>query len=282
MAINLTSQAYVGSHRLLNQIGTGRHCDVWDAMIDSKSERRAVKVLAKVDAEQIAMMKKEFAVTKDLEHPNVIRIYEYGLQNEHPFVSMEYFPSMNLKQALQQAGVEGLAPKLASILQQAALGLAAFHTHGYVHRDIKPDNYLINDAGKVKLIDFAIAVPIKGFFGKLLSGKTKQISGTRSYMSPEQIRGESLDQRADIYSFGCMAFEMATGKTPFTGTNTNELLNKHLRSPSPPMETYNKNVAPAFSALMKRMLAKKPADRPNTMTDVAAELKAGVLKSVAV
>jgi serine/threonine protein kinase len=117
-------------------------------------------------------------------------------------------------------------------------------TRGLIHCDIKPDNYLINEAGNIKLIDFAIAEQKKGFFGRLLSGKKSSIAGTRSYMSPEQIRGEALDHRADIYSFGCLAYELATGKLPFTGSTTNELLNKHLSSKVPPLETHNKNVTP--------------------------------------
>ncbi len=281
MALNLTSQTYLGSHRLLNPIGSGKLCAVWDAIVDSKSERRALKILLKLDKHQIALMKREFNLAKDLNHPNVIRMYEYGLFQEHPFVAMEYFPSINLKQLLQQKGVEGIAPKLPSILQQCAMGLGYIHDQGLIHCDIKPDNYLINEAGNIKLIDFAIAELKKGFFGRLLSGK-KSIAGTRSYMSPEQIRGESLDNRADIYSFGCLAYELATGKLPFTGSTTNELLNKHLSSKIPPLETHNKNVTPGFSALVRKMLAKKPEDRPQSMSEVNSELRSGgVVKSTA-
>lgn len=282
MALNLSAQMYLGSHRLLNPIGSGKLCAVWDAIVDSKSERRALKILLKLDKDQVALMKREYQLAKDLNHPNVIRFYEYGVHQEHPFVAMEYFPSINLKQLLQQKGVEGISPKLSSILQQSALGLGYFHDQGLIHCDIKPDNYLINEAGVIKLIDFAIAEQKKGFFGRLLSGKKSAIAGTRSYMSPEQIRGGALDQRADIYSFGCMAFELATGKLPFTGSTTNELLNKHLNSKIPPLEMHNKNVTPGFSNLVKRMLAKKPEERPQSMTEIATEMRnAGVVKTAA-
>ncbi len=136
---------------------------VWDAMIDSKSERRALKILIKEDKDQAALMKHEFNIAKDLQHPNVIRFFEYNLYQNQPYVAMEYFPSINLKQLLQQKGVEGISPRLANILEQAALGLAYIHGKGVIHRDIKPDNYLINDKGMVKLIDFAIAEQKKGF-----------------------------------------------------------------------------------------------------------------------
>jgi len=280
MPIQLSSQTYLGSLRLLNPIGMGRHCAVWDAMIDSKTERRAIKILLKVEKEQMNLMRHEYAVAKDLDHPNVIHIYEFNISQETPYLVMEYFPSINLKQILQQQGLEKLQPKLASVLEQSALGLSYFHEKGWVHRDIKPDNYLINEAGKIKLIDFALAERQKGMIGKLLGGRTRNIAGTRSYMSPEQIRGEPLDQRSDIYSYGCMAYELTTGRLPFTGSNTNELLNKHLRSSPPPIEMFNNAVTPGYSQLIKRLLAKKPADRPKSLEEFAAELKAhGVFKS---
>ncbi len=106
----------------------------------------------------------------------------------------------------------------------------------------------------------------------MFSGKTK-VQGTRSYMSPEQIRGQPLDQRADVYSFGCMVYELLGGKPPFTGSTTNELLNKHLRSPVPPLQASNKNVSDAFAQLAKDMIAKKPEDRPDSMADFLAALR---------
>ncbi|MDX1963834.1 MAG: serine/threonine-protein kinase [Pirellulales bacterium] len=279
MPFQPSSQAYLGSHRLLNAIGSGRHCAVWDAMVDAKGERRAIKILLKLEREQIQLMRHEFAVAQGLDHPNVIHIYEFNIHQETPYLAMEYFPSINLKQYLLQYKVEKLQPQLNSILVQAALGLGYFHDRGWVHRDIKPDNYLISEDIRIKLIDFALAEKKKSFFSGLLGGRGRAIQGTRSYMSPEQIRGEGLDQRSDIYSYACTAYELVTGRLPFTGSNTNELLNKHLKSTPPPLEMHNKLVTPGFSALMKKMLSKKPSDRPANLSEVAAEIKAhGVVK----
>ncbi len=183
---------------------------------------------------------------------------------------MELFNAPNLKQRILQ-GVDALAPLASQFVRQAAEGLAYFHSQGWVHRDIKPDNFLVDDNGEVKLIDFALAVRKKGGLARLFSGKSK-IQGTRSYMSPEQIRGQPLDARADIYSFGCTVFEMLAGKPPFTGISTNDLLTKHLRSPVPPLQAGNRNVTDDFAALVRAMLAKKPEDRPATMDDVISEL----------
>ena len=105
------------------------------------------------------------------------------------------------------------------------------HEQGWIHRDIKPDNFLVNEEGDVKLIDFALAARERKGLGKLF-GRTK-VQGTRSYMAPEQIRGKGLDARTDIYSFGCMLYELVSGRLPFTGVSPEELLRKHLYAPIP-------------------------------------------------
>ena len=114
----------------------------------------------------------------------------------------------------------------------------------------------------------------------MFSGKTK-IQGTRSYMSPEQIRGQALDQRADIYSFGCLIYELLGGKPPYTGATTNELLTKHLRSAIPPIQGSNRNVSDAFAQLVKSMLAKEPGERPDSMGDFLREMRSSPIFKVA-
>jgi serine/threonine protein kinase len=146
------------------------------------------------------------------------------------------------------------------------------HSQGWVHRDVKPDNFLMNREGTVKLIDFAIAEQSKGFLGKLLGGRSK-VQGTRSYMSPEQIRGRGVDERSDVYGLGCMFHEMIAGKPPFTGQTTQELLTKHLQNPPPPLESAGRDVTSEFAELVRKMLAKSPASRPQSMDEVLKALK---------
>ena len=153
-----------------------------------------------------------------------------------------------------------------TIITDAAQGLQYLHEQGWVHRDIKPDNFLVAEDGHVKLIDFALAQRIKTGLSRLFGGRTK-VQGTRSYMAPEQIRGKALDARTDIYSFGCLLYELLTGKLPFTGISPEDLLRKHLTAAVPSVMSGNKNVTPDFNDLVAQMMAKDPAQRPQSMDE---------------
>ena len=173
---------------------------------------------------------------------------------------MELFKTPNLKQQIHD-GAERLHCRLEAILCEAALALEYMHKQGWIHRDIKPDNYLVNEENEVRLIDFTFARKIKKGISKLFGNKAP-VQGTYSYMSPEQIRGKEVDERADIYSFGCMVYELMSGKLPFTATNSTELLNKHLKASPQPIGMLQKNIQPDFANLVHRMLAKDPERSP--------------------
>jgi serine/threonine protein kinase len=264
----------LGQYRLVNHLGTGQACQIWEAALDGASSHFALKVLPQhvADADLRNLLRHEFEVCRALDHHSVIKMYDFVRDpTGTAYLAMEFFPAPNMKQWIQQ-GTERLMPMILQIIEHAAEALEHVHHSGWIHRDIKPDNYLIDEAGNVRLIDLALAQRKKGLLGKLFSIKAK-VQGTRSYMSPEQIRGEPLDARTDIYSFGSVLFELIGGRPPFSGASTNELLNKHLNLQAPALELTNPNVSYSFARLVRNMLAKNPADRPASMTHVLGELK---------
>lgn len=270
----LAGQQYLGPYRLLHIVKTGQTSQVWAAINDKNQFRCALKIILaeyRKDREHLTYMKNEFLVGRMLEHERVIRIFEHGTSQGTPYLVMEYFPYPNMKDIIQRV-LDQVGFMLPTIIERAAEGLAYFNEKGWVHRDVKPDNFLVNLDGEVKLIDFALAQRQKGGLAKLLARKSK-IQGTRSYMSPEQIRGNPLDVRADVYSFGCTIFHLLAGQPPFTGVSSNDLLTKHLTAQVPVIEAYNRNISTEFSRFLQSMMSKRPEARPLTMTDVVRQLR---------
>ncbi len=223
-------------------------------------------------APNVAELKHEYTVGITLDHPTIIKTLEFGNTSNGAFMLLELFKVPNLKQQIISGGYKKLQHRAKTILAAAAASLAHLHEKGWIHRDIKPDNFLLRDDDVLKLIDFNLARKPASGLSKLFGGKSK-VQGTHSYMAPEQIRGQSLDFRADIYSFGCMVHEFFSGKPPFTANSPNELLQRHLSSKPQPLTVFDKNITPEFAAYVQRLMAKDPKDRPANMKDVMMELR---------
>jgi serine/threonine protein kinase len=186
---------------------------------------------------------------------------------------MEFFPSGSLKARLTQKQYDFVRENAHSIFKQAATGLAYINASGWVHRDIKPDNLLVNSKAELRIIDFAIAQRVQsdGFFARLFRRKGP-VQGTRSYMSPEQIRGQPLDGRADVYSYGATLYELITYRPPFRAATQQDLLQKHIiEKPSPPL-SYCAELTQEMNDLILRCLAKKREDRPEGFHEVLRAL----------
>lgn len=270
----MTIGSYIGSYRLLSLVMTGQSSQVWEVMHDARQQRYALKAMLedhRRNREQIAYLKNEYAVGKTLDHTRVLKYVELGSHRGDLFLIMELFKAPNLKNLLLREP-DRLAQNIQPLIDQSAEGLAYLHRQGWLHRDVKPDNFLYSAEGQVKLIDFALAQRPKGALARLFARKS-EIQGTRSYMSPEQIRGRPLSARSDMYSFGCMLYELVSGKPPYTGSNTNELLNKHLRAAVPSLEAANRNVTPQFGGLVRSMLAKDPDSRPESLDQFLTEFR---------
>jgi serine/threonine protein kinase len=254
-------------------VRAGHAAKIWEAMNSTDHQRVALKALhgkACTDRSEIAALKHEFNVGQSLKHPNVIELREFNIARNVPYLVMEYFDGPNIKQMLRQEP-EFVQEHLVDIMHKALRALGHVHQRGWVHRDVKPDNFLLKEDGDLRLIDFSIAEKIKRGLGKLFGGKSK-VQGTMSYISPEQLRGESVDGRADIYGLGCMFFELVAGRVPYTGTNANDLLNKHIKAVVPSLAAMNNEVTPEFAKLVAEMMAKRPDERPDSIEDIESAL----------
>jgi serine/threonine-protein kinase len=271
------AEEIIGGYRLLNLMMTGQTSQVWEVVEVSSHRHFAMKLLLPehaVKAEMRALLFHEATVGKQLSHPNVIRIVTINKDPKNPYFVMEYFPGGSLKVRLIRKQLDFIREHAHGIFKQAATALAYMNASGWVHRDVKPDNLLVNSAGELKVIDFALARRIEkpSLFSKLFRRKGK-VQGTRSYMSPEQIRGGFLDGRSDVYSFGATCFELTTGRPPFRGVSSQDLLTKHLIEKPATPRVYNPDLTEEFADLVLRMLAKKREDRPRDFHEVLMALR---------
>ena len=272
----------VGNYKLQNLMMSGQTSQVWEVVEKTSHRHFAMKILLPEktgDEECVKSIIHEGSVGKKLAHPFIIKIVHFSKSPKNPYFVMEYFPAGSLKLRMlrkQAEFVKGFADK---ILKDAATAFAYMNSSGWVHRDVKPDNILVNSAGEVRIIDFALAKRIEkpNFFSNLMKKISKQVNqttqGTRSYMSPEQIRSENLDGRADIYSFGATAYEIAAGRPPFVAADSTALLTKHLVEKPLTPKSHNPDLTDDFCDLVLHMLKKKREDRPKNFHEVLMSLK---------
>jgi eukaryotic-like serine/threonine-protein kinase len=214
----------------------------------------------------------EAEVGTKLRHENVIHILKISRDAHSPHFIMEFFPSGSMRTRLMQKDFTFIKENSLKIFKQAATGLAYMHANGWVHCDVKPDNLLVNAAGALKWIDFAISRKTPKGFAKFFYRQSKA-QGTPSYLSPEQIHRKPLDGRADIYGLGCTFYELMTGRPPFRGNTIQDLLNKQLVEKPLTPQTHNKDITDEFAGLVLRMLAKKKEERPQNCHDVLIAMR---------
>ena len=270
------AEEIIDGYKLVNCMMTGQTSQVWEVVEQASSRHFAMKLLLPEKLSDVDMRKAmmhEANVGKELAHQNIIRIHYVGRDRKNPYYVMEYFPAGSLKIRLLRKQYDFIRERIHSILKQCAIGLAYMNASGWVHRDVKPDNMLVNAAGELRIIDFALAQRVEkpSFFGRMFRRKPT-VMGTKSYMSPEQIRGLPLDSRADIYSFGASAYELTTYRPPFRGAHPQDLLHKQIVEKATSPQMYNPDLTDEFSALVLKMLSKKREDRPETFHDVLKTL----------
>ena len=196
-------------------------------------------------------------VAKGLDHPNIVRVFDIVLDKEMPYVVMEYVEGHNLKHHLLRHEAIVTEDPL-DILMQAARGLRYLHKNKIIHRDIKPENILVSNKREIKIADFSLAV--RKDKEQLVS---RSIPGSRSYIAPEMVLHERYDERADIYSFGIAAYELLTGRLPYSGKSDQEVLAKHVnqRVRPKPIRRFNRSVPRALERIVMTCIKKNPVHR---------------------
>lgn len=270
-------EEFVGGYRLVNRMTTGHSSQTWEVMDVSGEHRFCMKILLPEkagDKQQQRLLFHEAEVGKQLSHPNLLKIIDVSKDRKMPFLITEYFPVTSMKVRILKKQLDFIKQHALAIFQQAATALAYLNTCGWIHRAVKPDNILVNTTGEVRVADFALAQRLQkpSFFARLFRRKgTTQ--GTRSYMSPEQIRGEDLDERADVYSFGASLYEIVALRPPFRASSDQELLNKHISEKPITPQVHNPEVTEDFSMFVLDMLAKQREKRPRDFHQVLAKLR---------
>jgi serine/threonine-protein kinase len=234
----------------------------------------ALKVFATSvdDAQLLERFKQELRISRQLSHPNIIRVHDIGVWRGHRYISMELLVGADLR--AQMPPGEPLAPARAvNYLVQACAGLQCAHDRGIIHRDIKPENFFVTRDGVLKVMDFGVAKAQSATPQNLTVAG--MIGGTPAYMAPEQINSFSAAIPAsDLYSLGVVAYEMLTGMLPFNSPELMPLLVMHLSQPPPPPRTINPNLSPALESIILELLAKDPSKRPTSARELALKLRA--------
>jgi pSer/pThr/pTyr-binding forkhead associated (FHA) protein len=260
-----------GPFELLETIGRGGMAVVYRARLTSSGQVVAAKIPTAEDDAMIRRFLREAEITQEMQHRNIVHVYGHGrLRNGRPYMLMEYLTGGSLRSRMAP-GHTLSEPVVRSVGAQVAGALGYAHTHRVVHRDIKPENVLFDQQGSVRVADFGIAASEVG--PRLtLSG---MMIGTCHYMSPEQIDPERgpVMAASDLYSLGCMLYEMTTGSCPFEGAYQTVMFS-HLNKDPAPVNQANSAVSPQLSETIHRLLRKAPADRPGSAEEVARALTA--------
>jgi serine/threonine-protein kinase len=284
----LSPDTRLSHYRIVSKIGAGGMGEVYLAQ-DTKLDRKvALKILpADLAANQDRMRRftQEAKAAAALNHPNIATIHEIGESDGVNFIAMEFIDGATLREKIHQEQTD--LRKLLRYLQHVAEGLAKAHAAGIVHRDLKPDNIMITRDGHAKILDFGLAKLIEqppmsdGDSSEVATAVMPQhsspgaVMGTVGYMSPEQAQGKTkeIDQRSDIFSFGCILFEAVTGKKPFEGESVIKSLHMVVYEPAPPLADFNRSAPPELQRILRRCLAKDPDERYQSIKEVAIELK---------
>ncbi|MGB0118233.1 MAG: protein kinase [Terriglobales bacterium] len=281
--MNLTPGTKLGPYEIVSLLGAGGMGEVYRAR-DSRLKREvAIKVLPRelsLDADRMRRFEQEALATAALNHPNILAVFDIGTSEGSPYVVSELLDGETLRERLRSGSIA--TRKSLDYALQIAHGLAAAHEKGIIHRDLKPENLFVTKDGRVKILDFGLAKLTQAEPGS--SSHTSLptathgteagvVMGTAGYMSPEQVRGMSLDPRSDIFSFGAILYEMLSGKRAFHGDTPADTMSSILKEDPPEFNETNRNISPALERIVQHCLEKNPESRFHSASDIAFDLE---------
>ena len=303
MTEHFPSNTTLAHYRIVSKIGAGGMGEVYLAQ-DTKLDRKvALKILpadVASNSDRMERFVREAKSAAALSHPNIAQIFEIGEDDGTHYIAMEFIDGVTLRDKIHRERTE--LRKLLRYLQHVAEGLAKAHAAGIVHRDLKPDNIMVTSDSHAKILDFGLAKLIEGRGDVETGGRGEEdptvafspghpvppspphpvilfastpglIMGTVGYMSPEQAQAKPVDQRSDIFSFGCILYEAATGRKPFAGDSIVDTLHKIIYEPAPAITDFNPSASPDLQRVIRKCLAKEPAKRYQTIRDTANDLE---------
>jgi serine/threonine-protein kinase len=263
-----------GRYELHRRLGRGGMAEVFLARDQLLDRPVAVKVLFPefaTDPSFVERFRREATAAANLNHPNIVGVYDWGEAEGTYFIVMEYVDGRTLSEILRDEGP--LHPdRVADVGADVAAALGFAHRNGVVHRDVKPGNVLVTQTGQVKVADFGIARAITANADENLT-QVGTVMGTATYFSPEQARGEPVDPRSDIYSLGCVLYELLVAKPPFSGETPVAIAYKHVQESPVPPRHLNIELPTAIEAIVLKCLAKNPANRYPSAEDLRADLR---------
>ena len=266
--VSIPIPARIGPYKVLRPLAQGGMAAVFEVQDPTTKEHVALKLLTH---RGLAMPRfaREFRALTRLDHPNIVRVYRYGSHQGSPFLTMELLDGQSVQAYAKSVGRPGRPRRTREVLRITALvadALAYLHTRGIVHRDLKSANVMVLRDGRLKVLDFGTAHIATA--GEVIT-RAGEFVGTFAYASPEQITGGAVDARSDLYSLGALLYRLCTGRRVFEADTPHALARMHIdKVPRPPRELISALPQPVEDLIL-RMLAKDPADRPQSATEVA-------------